>query len=56
MSAYAYRDDAPTSLAEAQSDEYNPVTWFPTGPAGSALAALLEPANGIPTDIDNAQH
>lgn len=30
--------------------------WFVTGPAGSALAALLEPANTARDGIDTAQH
>lgn len=30
--------------------------WFPTGPAGSALADLLGAATGTREVIDNAQH
>lgn len=30
--------------------------WFPTGPAGSALDALLGPANTHTAGVDNTQH
>jgi hypothetical protein len=56
MSADAYRDDAPRTLREAQANEHNEVTWFPTGPAGNALAALLGPANTHPSQVDIPQH
>lgn len=56
MSADAYRDDVPRTLAEALGNEYNEVTWFPTGPPGSALQPLSGPENGTGKDIDNAQH
>jgi hypothetical protein len=56
MSADAYRDDAPRTLSEALSDEYNTTTWFPTGPAGSALAALTGTVNRQAPEVDNPQH
>ena len=60
MSADVYRDDAPRTLKEALANEYNEVTWFPTGPAGSASRALSAPrtTDGPPPwdGVDISQH
>jgi len=43
--------------AEVDAAEREPhAGWFPTGPAGSALDALLGAVNGKGKGVDNTQH
>lgn len=57
MSTRDYPQTEFPTRAEVDANEREPhAGWFPTGPAGSALATLLGAVNGTREVIDNSQH
>ena len=57
MSTRDYPQTEFPTRAEVDAAEREPhAGWFPTGPAGSALEALLGAVNGTRQNVDMPQH